>query len=65
VVELAKRYGRYGYRRVTALLRDAGRPVQQRVPHRAADLIERGVRLGDIDQAALGFVQRKPLRLDL
>jgi hypothetical protein len=45
--------------------RDAGGPVQQRVAHRAADLIERGVRLGDIDQAALGFVQRKPLRLDL
>jgi transposase InsO family protein len=24
IVELAKRYGRYGYRRITALLRDAG-----------------------------------------
>lgn len=24
IIELAKRYGRYGYRRITALLRDAG-----------------------------------------
>jgi hypothetical protein len=30
VVELAKRYGRYGYRRVTALLRDAGWAVNRK-----------------------------------
>ena len=28
--ELAKRYGRYGYRRVTALLRDAGWAVNRK-----------------------------------
>jgi hypothetical protein len=44
--------------------RDAGRPVQQRVAHGAADLVERRVGLGDIDQAAPGLVQRKALRLD-
>jgi len=30
IVELAKRYGRYGYRRVTALLRDAGWAVNRK-----------------------------------
>ena len=30
VVELAKRYGRYGYRRITALLRDAGWAVNRK-----------------------------------
>ena len=30
VVELAKRYGRYGYRRITALLRDAGWAVNHK-----------------------------------
>src|SRR3712207_4793653 len=30
IVELAKRYGRYGYRRVTALLRDAGWSVNRK-----------------------------------
>ncbi len=30
IVELAKRYGRYGYRRITALLRDAGWAVSMR-----------------------------------
>jgi hypothetical protein len=45
--------------------RDAGRPVQQRVAHGAADLVERGTGLGDVDQAALGLVQREALRLHL
>jgi transposase InsO family protein len=30
IVELAKRYGRYGYRRITALLRDAGWAVNRK-----------------------------------
>jgi transposase InsO family protein len=30
IVELAKRYGRYGYRRITALLRDAGWSVNRK-----------------------------------
>ena len=30
IVELAKRYGRYGYRRITALLRDAGWSVNHK-----------------------------------
>ena len=30
VIELAKRYGRYGYRRITALLRDAGWAVNRK-----------------------------------
>ena len=30
IVGLAKRYGRYGYRRITALLRDAGWPVNRK-----------------------------------
>lgn len=30
IIELAKRYGRYGYRRITALLRDAGRAVNRK-----------------------------------
>ena len=30
IVELAQRYGRYGYRRITALLRDAGWAVNRK-----------------------------------
>jgi transposase InsO family protein len=30
IIELAKRYGRYGYRRITALLRDAGWTVNRK-----------------------------------
>ncbi len=30
IIELAKRYGRYGYRRITALLRDAGWSVNRK-----------------------------------
>ena len=30
IVDLAKRYGRYGYRRITALLRDAGWAVNRK-----------------------------------
>ena len=30
IIELAKRYGRYGYRRITALLRDAGWAVNRK-----------------------------------
>ncbi len=30
IVDLAKQYGRYGYRRITALLRDAGWPVNRK-----------------------------------
>jgi transposase InsO family protein len=30
IVELAKRYGRYGYRRITALLRGEGWPVNRK-----------------------------------
>jgi transposase InsO family protein len=30
IIELAKRYGRYGYRRITALLRDAGWVVNRK-----------------------------------
>ena len=30
IVELAKQYGRYGYRRITALLRDAGWAVNRK-----------------------------------
>jgi len=30
IVELAKRYGRYGYRRITALLREAGWSVNHK-----------------------------------
>jgi hypothetical protein len=41
------------------------RPVQQRVPHRAADLVERSIGLGDVEQAALGLIQREALRLHL
>ncbi|MGK7865521.1 hypothetical protein [Falsiroseomonas sp. E2-1-a4] len=41
--------------------RDAGGPVQERVAHRAADLIERGIGLRDIKQAALGLVEREAL----
>jgi hypothetical protein len=41
------------------------RPVQRRVPDRAADLVERGIGLVDVDQATLGLVQREPLRLHL
>ena len=41
---------------------DARRPVQQRVAYRAADPIERGIGLGDVDQAALGLVEREALR---
>jgi hypothetical protein len=32
IVELAKTYGRYGYRRITALLRNAGWLVSKRKP---------------------------------
>ena len=44
---------------------DASRPVQKRVSHRAADFVERGIGLGDVDQAALGFAEREALRLHL
>jgi transposase InsO family protein len=30
IIELAKRYGRYGYRRITALLQDAGWTVSRK-----------------------------------
>lgn len=30
IIEQARQYGRYGYRRVTALLRDAGRHVNRK-----------------------------------
>lgn len=30
IVELARRYGRYGYRRITTLLRDAGWSVNHK-----------------------------------
>ncbi len=30
IIDLAKRYGRYGYRRITALLRDAGWAVNRK-----------------------------------
>jgi putative transposase len=30
IVELARRYGRYGYRRITALLRHAGWPLNRK-----------------------------------
>ena len=36
IVGLAKRYGRYGYRRITALLRDAGWPVNHKRVERMA-----------------------------
>jgi putative transposase len=32
IIELARQYGRYGYRRITALLRDAGWVVSKRQP---------------------------------
>jgi putative transposase len=41
IVELAKRYGRYGYRRITALLRDAGWSVN----HKRVERIWRRERL--------------------
>ena len=34
IVELARRYGRYGYRRITALLRDAGWTVNRKCVER-------------------------------
>jgi putative transposase len=30
IIALARQYGRYGYRRITALLRDAGRPANKK-----------------------------------
>ena len=50
IVELAKRYGRYGYRRITALLRDAGWAVNrkrvERVWRREGLKVPRGSRSG-------------------
>jgi putative transposase len=35
IIALARQYGRYGYRRITALLRDAGRLAERRFLHPA------------------------------
>jgi len=44
---------------------DAGRPVQQRIAHRAGDLVDRRVGLRDVEQPALVLVQRQALGFHL
>ena len=45
--------------------RNTSEPFQQRVASGAANLVQRGNCLGEIDQAALGLVQGEALRLNL
>ncbi len=56
IIELARQYGRYGYRKVAALLRDAGWLVKRQAAR--ADLAMRGAQGAAADVQALArFVQ--------
>jgi transposase InsO family protein len=69
VVELAKRYVRYGYRRITASLRDAGWAVKRRLVERTwrrerLRVPQRKPRRGRIDRHRRSTVSKRlPMRL--